>query len=365
MVEFLINNVVSSIISGALGLVAVLLFFKLFRVRDPRLRFFLLFAPLVKALLVLMDTPLITNINIPGRVLLMFRIPDPLGLISSPLLPDMGTLVYNKSLGSIVLIASLAAVGTALLARWVQLFLLRYKLANGPEMVEEEAPELVKRLHYLVDRIGVKTPRFVLTEESHPVPFTIGVFRPAIVLSNELLSEFSERSLDAILAHELAHVKRLDSLTRWLATILRDVQFFNPAVHLAYRRLELEREVACDLIAAEATNVSPQFLADVVLNVVLFYRRKLAGAIEAGAAIASLGSGVVSRFLASGPAIARLIALEFQPLIKRMEVLKERGMGLSDLTYLSWVAAILYFLAVVWIQVGIYARVWGLNLFVR
>jgi D-alanyl-D-alanine endopeptidase (penicillin-binding protein 7) len=53
------------------------------------------------------------------------------------------------------------------------------------------------------------------------------------------------------MAHELAHVQRLDYIGRWLATILRDVMFWNPFVLHWYSRLIEEQEAASDECAAE------------------------------------------------------------------------------------------------------------------
>ncbi len=84
----------------------------------------------------------------------------------------------------------------------------------------------------------------VMATDEFPVPFTIGFFRPTVVLNSSLLESFKGRRLEAILAHEIAHIKRFDSLTRWLAIVLKRLSVlksrrrFGPIAHL-----EVEREL--------------------------------------------------------------------------------------------------------------------------
>ena len=81
--------------------------------------------------------------------------------------------------------------------------------------------------------------------------FTMGIRRPIVVLSADLVSQLAERELAGIMAHELAHVRRLDYIGRWLATILRDIMFWSPFALRWHTRLIEEQEAAADEYAAE------------------------------------------------------------------------------------------------------------------
>ena len=86
--------------------------------------------------------------------------------------------------------------------------------------------------------------RLVLTDR--PLALTCGLRNPTILLSTWMVEHLDQRELEAVLAHELAHVVRRDYLMGWLATMLRDAFFYFPTSWIAYRQFQQEKELACD-----------------------------------------------------------------------------------------------------------------------
>lgn len=84
-------------------------------------------------------------------------------------------------------------------------------------------------------------------------PAVIGWFRPIVLLSALALTGLSEDQLRAVIAHELAHVRRLDAFVNlfqiWVETLL----FYHPAMWWLNRRIRAERELCCDEIAVSLT----------------------------------------------------------------------------------------------------------------
>ncbi len=78
-----------------------------------------------------------------------------------------------------------------------------------------------------------------------PGPFTCGVRQPTIVLP-ELATQWTSDQLQAVLLHELAHIRRADCRVQLIAQIACAAYWFNPLVWLAARALRRERERACD-----------------------------------------------------------------------------------------------------------------------
>lgn len=102
------------------------------------------------------------------------------------------------------------------------------------------------RFDALARRIGImRRVRFV---QSHfvDVPMTVGWLRPIILIPCSVLSSLSPLQLDAILAHELAHIRRYDYVVNILQSVLEALLFYHPCVFWASNRIRAERECCCD-----------------------------------------------------------------------------------------------------------------------
>ncbi|HTD35825.1 MAG TPA: M56 family metallopeptidase, partial [Candidatus Elarobacter sp.] len=86
------------------------------------------------------------------------------------------------------------------------------------------------------------------------VPVAVGLFDGMVVLPRHVLDEFDAGDVDRFVLHELAHLERRDDWTTVVQRLIQVVLWINPAVHLIARRLDLEREIACDDRVAAATS---------------------------------------------------------------------------------------------------------------
>jgi peptidoglycan/xylan/chitin deacetylase (PgdA/CDA1 family) len=137
---------------------------------------------------------------------------------------------------------------------------LRLRRSAGP--VAEAFEELLARASRRV-RVSraVRLCRSALVE----VPTVVGHLRPIILVPAAALAGLTPRQLEAVLAHELAHIRRYDYLVNLLQTAAEVLLFYHPAAWWLSRRLRAEREHACDDAAVEA-----------VAGDVLLYARALA-----------------------------------------------------------------------------------------
>ena len=83
-------------------------------------------------------------------------------------------------------------------------------------------------------------------------PFTARLIRPVIWLPISLLTHLPREQVEALLAHELAHVARMDWLWNGLQCVIESLLFFHPAAWWLGRRIRQEREHACDDLAVAA-----------------------------------------------------------------------------------------------------------------
>lgn len=118
----------------------------------------------------------------------------------------------------------------------------------------------------LAERLGTSRPQVLLCPYDRPLALTWGLWRPAVLLSTWVVEHLDRRELEAVLAHELAHVARRDYLVIWLATVLRDAFFYLPTSWAAYRQLQHEKELACDDLAVNVTR-RPLALASALAKV--------------------------------------------------------------------------------------------------
>jgi beta-lactamase regulating signal transducer with metallopeptidase domain len=107
---------------------------------------------------------------------------------------------------------------------------------------EQLAVRLSRRLHI--------TRRVRLLESTVvDVPTVIGWMKPVVLLPASALAGLSPHQLEAILAHELAHIRRHDYLVNLLQTLVETLLFYHPAVWWLSRRIRAERENCCDDLA--------------------------------------------------------------------------------------------------------------------
>ena len=104
----------------------------------------------------------------------------------------------------------------------------------------------LETLDELRHRLGVSRPVRLLKSALVEVPTVIGWFRPVILLPAATLSGLTPGQLEAILAHELAHVRRLDYLVNAFQCAVETLMFYHPAAWWISRCIREERENCCD-----------------------------------------------------------------------------------------------------------------------
>src|SRR5262249_55483729 len=104
-------------------------------------------------------------------------------------------------------------------------------------------------LSRLAARLRVRMPVKLVESALVEVPTVIGWLKPMILLPAAALAGLDPRQLEALLAHELAHVRRHDYLVNLLQTAIETLLFYPPAVWWLSRRIREERELCCDDLA--------------------------------------------------------------------------------------------------------------------
>lgn len=155
-----------------------------------------------------------------------------------------------------------AIVGVLLIRRTMGVFAARRMRQESPFA----GPEVRRRGLYLALRSGITPPEIRLRANCAGGAFTTGIRRPWIALDPALATTLDAEELDALLAHEIAHIRRRDPLLTLLTGLCRDLAFFLPGIHLAVLWLRKEQEETADDLAAASTR-RPGALASTILKV--------------------------------------------------------------------------------------------------
>ena len=124
---------------------------------------------------------------------------------------------------------------------WVQRMRTHATRPAG-DALELVTGRLARRLHI---KRHVRLFESVLVD----VPTVIGWMKPVVLLPASALSGLTLTQLEAILAHELAHIRRHDYLVNLLQTLVETLLFYHPAVWWLSRQIRIERENCCDDLA--------------------------------------------------------------------------------------------------------------------
>jgi beta-lactamase regulating signal transducer with metallopeptidase domain len=149
-------------------------------------------------------------------------------------------------------IAALWFVGVVLLG--VRLFSSWAGLQSIRKNCEPiENPWFEKTISSLQQQMKIRVDLCVKESSTVLNPLLIGWLQPLILLPTSLVTELSPDQMKAILAHELAHVRRGDFLVNLLQCVVETLLFFHPCVWWLSGRIRAERENCCDDIAAGVT----------------------------------------------------------------------------------------------------------------
>lgn len=129
--------------------------------------------------------------------------------------------------------------GAALTWSW------RWNAAPLPEPLRGLAEQLCERLRMRVP--------LVRTSARVAEAVAIGLLRPMVLVPAAWVTELPPDMLEAVLAHELAHLRRFDLWVNLFQGIVETLLFYHPAVWWLSRRLRTERELCCDEIAVAVT----------------------------------------------------------------------------------------------------------------
>lgn len=283
MIFIFFNLLVNSILSLAIGLVLVYFFIWFFRVETGRWKLFLLSLPFVK---IIYDF----GRGVPEKSVLFsgidpFTLPPRHQLLSigagfdgwTPFVSTVFSVnaldgkTYHASIGDyfliwihrnfgndvpLIIVSSVLAISLTFLAtRVVQYY--RFERRRSKDRSALSSLKTVKS--------GLRTIDIYITPTFSGTPFTGGIIRPYICLPEDAAEKLDPEELNAVIAHEMGHVRYYDLVVTVIIQGLGDFFWFVPGYRWLSRKIDRLREVVADNWAV-SSNIEPHFLASALLK---------------------------------------------------------------------------------------------------
>jgi len=133
---------------------------------------------------------------------------------------------------------------TFMAMRYLTAYIITQKLRHTG--LTEVSVAWENRFRTLVLNTGVSEKVRIFISEHVSGPLTIGFMKPVVLVPAGFLMGLPRDQVEAILLHELAHIRRYDYLVNLFQTAIKTVLFFHPAIHYISDKIDIDREQACD-----------------------------------------------------------------------------------------------------------------------
>jgi beta-lactamase regulating signal transducer with metallopeptidase domain len=172
--------------------------------------------------------------------------------------------LQSSPVADMFLLSTWLTVAALILARWLRKLLAQTDISNTVPSNSLLALGRMKTAMGITRDVRLRASREDLE------PRLCGLFHPMILLPETLSARLTPSELDAVMLHELAHVRRWDNLTRAMVHVLTCVFWFFPVIAWLERRIDAQCELACDELVL-LCGARPSEYLDGILKVCQFY----------------------------------------------------------------------------------------------
>ncbi len=190
--------------------------------------------------------------------------------VSQPLLAPHTALPLPRSTQDIGVQLGIAAATIWLLGCAVVLGVWLVRWRRMSRTVRAGATIESGRVFEALHQLAPQTTLPIVSSETSLEPGVFGIFRPVLLWPRDIDTMLDEAQVRAILAHELAHIRRRDNLAAAVHTLIEVIFWFHPLVWWIGSRLVDERERACDEEVVRRGS-DPHVYAESILRTCQFY----------------------------------------------------------------------------------------------
>ncbi len=174
-------------------------------------------------------------------------------------LGDYGLLWIQRTFGPEIPVIFVTAIVTVSMFLVVRRIISAIRFERMRKNARKGAPTL------RTAKVDWRVVDIYTTKEFSGTPFTGGLFKPYVCIPEDALKTLASDEIEAVIAHELAHVKYFDLLVTGAIQFLGDIFWFIPGYRFLSRKIDRLREILADQYAA-ATGVGPELLASALVK---------------------------------------------------------------------------------------------------
>lgn len=184
--------------------------------------------------------------------------------------PDVETILI-PALTDLIMFAYVLVAGYKLISLAVRYHRLPQRLSAD---ISKAPVELRLFASLRAEEWGIKRKVGVFVSTHITSPLTHGFLKPVILIPASLVTGLHARQLEAIVTHELTHIKNLDYLFNMILLITESLYFFNPFFFRLTSAIRLEQEKECDRAVVNSKH-DAVFYAETLLSVAAYRQNKL------------------------------------------------------------------------------------------
>ncbi|MCF6288481.1 MAG: TonB family protein [Proteobacteria bacterium] len=155
-------------------------------------------------------------------------------------------------------------ISSHLVKSWI--VLIRLSKQSGVNIPEN----LVNKLDIYAKKLKLKFKPIIIIKQKIDIPATFGFLKPIVLLPTSLINRLPTEQMEAILLHELCHIKRADFLHNILQLLVETLFFYHPLTRWISRDVRKIREQCCDELVLEL-NADPLVYAKALTNIASIY----------------------------------------------------------------------------------------------
>jgi beta-lactamase regulating signal transducer with metallopeptidase domain len=162
------------------------------------------------------------------------------------------TVVHSNRLLNILLLSASVTYLILLIFPAIRLFrnwqFVQQIKKDGQRKAQLEYRLYVQKIAFL---LGVTKKVKVAISSLVTSPVTVGYLKPIILLPVAAMNQLTTAQVEAILLHELSHIRRYDYLLNFVVSVIHTLLYFNPFVRSFMNTIEAEREACCDEVVLQ------------------------------------------------------------------------------------------------------------------